>query len=145
MTPPRTLAGRGIVHGRASGPALVSAEAVSFLGDIDINTGIVVGRLPSVQGQCVRGTVFFMPDSMGSAGAWRFLYQLYVHENHPAAIVSVHLPDPSLVQGAILANIPVLCGIGPQCLQSIENGTSVTVDGHAGTVEIHARSAREMI
>ncbi len=138
MTPPQVIAGRGIVHGRASGPALVSAEAVSFLGDIDINTGIIVGRLPSVQGQCVRGTVFFMPDSMGSAGAWRFLYQLYVHENHPAAIVSVNLPDPSLVQGAILANIPVLCGIEPEVLQAIENGSNIVVDGDTGTVEIHA-------
>ena len=39
------IAARGIVIGKASGPALVSAEAVSFLGDVDIRSGRV-GRRP---------------------------------------------------------------------------------------------------
>lgn len=100
---------RGIVTGKTSGPALVSREPISFLGDVDIRTGAIVGNLPSVHGACVRGTVLLMPFTRGSAGAWRFLYQLYKHGNHPVAIVTGTVPDPSVVQGAILAGIPVAC------------------------------------
>jgi hypothetical protein len=50
-----------------------------------------------------------MPYTRGSAGAWRFLYQLFKHDNHPVAIVCNAVPDPSVVQGAILAGIPVVC------------------------------------
>ena len=65
------IAARGIVIGKASGPALVSAEAVSFLGDVDIRSGRVVGDLASVRNASLRGTVLIMPYTRGSAGAWR--------------------------------------------------------------------------
>jgi len=132
----RIIKARGIVKGAASGPALICREAVSFLGDIDINTGVIVGKLPSVEGQCVKGTVMVMPDSMGSAGAWRFLYQLYTHGNHPAAIISVALPDPSLVQGAILAGIPVLTAPEEDVLAVLTNENTLRVDGAKGVVYV---------
>ena len=119
---------RGIVNGKASGPALVSSEAVSFLGDIDIKTGRIVGDLPSVRNASVRGTVLIMPYTRGSAGAWRFLYQLFKHGNHPAAIVSAALPDPSVVQGAILAGIPIVCEPQGMFGKAISNGQRVEVE-----------------
>ena len=51
------IAARGIVDGSAEGPALVSAEAISFLGDVDIRSGAIVGELPSVKGRTLGGTV----------------------------------------------------------------------------------------
>jgi hypothetical protein len=130
--------GRGLVGGRASGPALVSAEPISFLGDLDIRTGEVVGDLPSVKGKRVGGTVLLFPASMGSAGAWRFLYQLYVHGNHPVALVTSELPDPSVVQGAMLAGIPVVAEVAPAALAGIANGVRLEVDGEAGSVLVSA-------
>jgi predicted aconitase with swiveling domain len=129
---------RGIVNGKASGPALVSAEAVSFLGDIDIRTGRIVGDLPSVRNASVRGTVLVMPYTRGSAGAWRFLYQLFKHGNHPAAIVSAAVPDPSVVQGAILAGIPIVCGPAAEFAHAISNGqrVEVEVDGTRGVLRL---------
>ena len=64
---------------------------------------------PSVRGRSLAGVVLVMPYTRGSAGAWRFLHQLFRHGNAPAAIVSGTLPDPSVVQGAILSGIPVAC------------------------------------
>ncbi|MCC7273246.1 MAG: DUF126 domain-containing protein [Alphaproteobacteria bacterium] len=130
-----TLQGHGIVNGRASGPALVAEEAISFLGDVDINTGTVVGDLPSVHGRSVKGTVLVFPYSRGSAGAWRFLYQLFKHGNHPVAIVTRDVPDPSVVQGAILAGIPIVSGVPPEEWERFRNGAVLTVDGGAGRVE----------
>jgi predicted aconitase with swiveling domain len=132
MTAP--IAGRGIVKGRASGPVLIATEAISFLGDVDINTGTVVGDLPSVHGQSVKGRVLVFPYSRGSAGAWRFLYQLFKHGNHPVAIVSRDTPDPSVVQGAILAGIPIVSDVPMEAWGNMENGRILSVDGGTGEV-----------
>ncbi len=132
------IAARGIVLGKASGPALVSAEAVSFLGDVDIRSGRVVGDLPSVRNASLRGTVLIMPYTRGSAGAWRFLYQLFKHDNHPVAIVTNAVPDPSVVQGAILAGIPIVCEPQSPVEAQIANGqrVEIEVEGTRGIVRI---------
>lgn len=105
MTP---VHARGLAEGDASGPVLVTPP-ISFLGDIDITSGTIVGDLEGVRGRSVKGVVLVTPYTRGSAGAWRFLYQLYKFGQSPAAIVSEALPDPSLVQGAILAGLPIVC------------------------------------
>jgi hypothetical protein len=99
---------RGIVDGDAAGPILVT-PALSFLGDIDIRSGCIVGDFPEVKGQTLKGQILVMPFTRGSAGSWRFLYQLAKLNTHPLAIITDDLPDPSVVQGAILARIPVAC------------------------------------
>jgi uncharacterized protein len=136
MSGPREIRGRGIVKGQAEGPALVSADAVSFLGDLDIRTGEVVGEVPSIKGTKVGGTVLIMPHSVGSAGAWRFLYQLFVHGTHPVAIVTKALPDSSLVQGAILAKVPIVCDPAEDVLEVIKSGDHVEVDGTEGVIRV---------
>lgn len=124
----KEFSARGIVAGKAAGPALVSAEAVSFLGDIDIKSGRVVGDLPSIRNGLVRGTVFVMPYTRGSAGAWRFLYQLFKHGNHPVAIVSTMVPDPAVIQGAILSGIPIVCAPENEFVRAVTNGQRVEVE-----------------
>ena len=133
---PRVIAGRGIVAGKAQGPALVAAEPVSFLGDVDIRSGRIVGDLPSARNANVRGTVLVFPYTSGSAGAWRFLYQLYKHANHPVALITQQVPDPSVVQGAILAGIPIVCE--PAEPLDLTNGTTLAVeaDGEHGEIRI---------
>ena len=137
MSAVREMRGRGIVRGRAKGPALVSQQEISFLGDLDIRTGEVVNRVSSLKGRKVGGRVLVIPHSVGSAGAWRFLYQLYVHGTHPAAIVITRaLPDSSLVQGAILAKVPIVCQPEGDALELIRDGDEVEVDGTAGTIRV---------
>ena len=132
----RIIEARGIVSGTAQGPALVATEPVSFLGDVDIRSGRIVGDLPSARNANVRGTVLVFPYTSGSAGAWRFLYQLYKHGNHPVALVTEQVPDPSVVQGAILAGIPIVCS--PAEPLAIANGTTLAVeaDGERGLIRI---------
>ena len=129
---------RGIVDGSASGPALIGDEAISFLGDVDIGSGQIVGDLPSLKNASVRGTVLIFPYTRGSAGAWRFLYQLFKHGNHPVALITDSVPDPSVVQGAILAGIPILCEPARQLKGLIASGdpVSVEVTGEAGLIRL---------
>src|SRR5258708_6177029 len=129
---------RGIADGSAAGPALIGDEAISFLGDVDIMSGQIVGDLPSLKNASVRGTVLIFPYTRGSAGAWRFLYQLFKHGNHPVAIITESVPDPSVVQGAILARIPILCEPERPLKELTENGARVVVEvrGEAGLIRL---------
>lgn len=136
MTIARTVHGRGLVPGRASGPALVSWDAISFLGDVDIRSGTIVGDLPSVKGRSVAGTVLVMPTSRGSAGAWRFLYQMIKHGTHPVAMLFGGLPDPSVVQGAILAQIPIVAHVPDAFVHGLAPAQHLAVDGESGLIEV---------
>lgn len=135
------ITARGIVDGKAGGPALVSHEAISFLGDVDIRSGTIVGDLPSVHGACVRGTVLLMPYTRGSAGAWRFLFQLFKHNSHPVAIITGTVPDPSVVQGAILAGIPVACEPARPLETLLCTGQRIEVEVEDGKARITLASA----
>ena len=134
----RVIRARGLVTGLAQGPALVSPDPVSFLGDVAIATGEIVADESRVKGRRLGGTVLVFPGSMGSAGAWRFLYQLFKHGTHPVALVAITLPDPSVVQGAILSHIPVVCEPEEDMIATIADGTPLEVDGAAGTITIKA-------
>jgi uncharacterized protein len=132
------IAARGIVDGVASGPALIGDEAISFLGDVDITSGRIVGDLPSLRNASLRGTVLIFPYTRGSAGAWRFLYQLFKHGNHPVALITDSVPDPSVVQGAILAGIPILCEPARKLKDLIASGDPVAVEvkGEDGLIRL---------
>ena len=134
----RVIQARGLVAGVAHGPALVSLDPISFLGDVAITTGEIVAPESRARGRKLGGTVLVFPGSMGSAGAWRFLYQLFKHDTHPVALVACLLPDPSVVQGAILSGIPVVCEPDEDVLATIADGAQLRVDGAAGTVTVEA-------
>lgn len=126
--------GRRVVAGEATGPALVSRGSVSFLGDIDIRTGNVVGQASDIRGRTVAGQILVVPTTRGSAGAWRFLFQLHAHGTHPLALLTEDLPDPSVVQGAIMCGIPVVAAVAEALLPLVKDGDTLTVDGDAATV-----------
>jgi predicted aconitase with swiveling domain len=136
MSPSRVIQARALVAGLAEGPALVSPDPISFLGDVAITSGEIVAPDSRVKGRRMGGTVLVFPGSMGSAGAWRFLYQLFKHGTHPVALVACTLPDPSVVQGAILSGIPVVCEPGEDVLATIADGDLLQVDGAAGTITV---------
>ncbi|MEY8828368.1 DUF126 domain-containing protein [Sedimentitalea sp. XS_ASV28] len=127
--------GRAVVKGVAEGAALVSQTALSFLGDLDIRSGRVVGRSSDLFDECVAGRILVLPASRGSAGAWRFLYQLKMHDTHPAALILREMPDPSVTQGAMLADVPVVVSPEATFWTGLRNGDMLKVDGNTGRIE----------
>jgi predicted aconitase with swiveling domain len=131
-----TFQGRGIVNGTVTGPALVSRTPFSFLGDVDIRTGNVIGELSDLRGRNIAGRVLIVPATRGSAGAWRFLYQLKQHGTHPIAIITGELPDASVVQGAILSGVPIVSGLAERIGNVVTDGTLLTVAGDGGVITL---------
>jgi hypothetical protein len=122
---------RTIVDGEAVGKVLITPP-LSFLGDVDIRTGRIVGDVPVVAGCTVKGRILLMSHTRGSAGAWRFLYQLSKLDTQPAAIVTDEPPDPSLVQGAILARIPLVCAPQTSTADLAATGQRMQVSAREG-------------
>ena len=136
MSNETTFQGRGIVNGTVTGPALVSRTPFSFLGDVDIRTGNVIGELSDLRGRNIAGRVLIVPATRGSAGAWRFLYQLKQHGTHPIAIITGELPDASVVQGAILSGVPIVSGLAERIGNVVTDGTLLTVAGDGGVITL---------
>ncbi len=129
------LKGRTVSKGKASGPALVSKDAISFLGGVDPKTGDVIEKGHALYGRNVKGTVLVFPSGKGSTVGSYVLYQLKKNGVAPAAIVNVR-SEPIVAVGAIISDIPMVDSLERNPVETIEDGAIVTVDGGAGTVEV---------
>jgi predicted aconitase with swiveling domain len=102
-----------LVAGDFSGNMLVAAKSISFFGDIDGKTGTVVSVSSDLYGRSITGAVLCLPFTSGSSGAWHVLRSLRRHGTAPVAIILNEVPDPTLIQGAIMAKIPVVRPLYP--------------------------------
>ena len=127
-----SIQGKTIVKGNAGGKALVLKEPLSFLGELDINTGIITDG--EGKGQSIVNKVLVYPCSKGSSGNWRFLVGLAGEGNAPAAIINLEQPGFTETQGAILANIPVMCKLEEDPFQIIETGDNIRVNATEGFI-----------
>ena len=57
---------RNISKGKAEGELIVSDEAISFLGGVDPETGVVIDPNHELKGQSIKDRVLFIPGGKGS-------------------------------------------------------------------------------
>jgi predicted aconitase with swiveling domain len=131
MTSSFRMQGRIIKAGKAEGTALVSPEAVGFLGGIDPETGLVVEPGHWLQGECVTNRVLVFPMGKGSTVGSYTLYRMAVSGTAPAAIVNLE-SEAIVAVGAIIADIPMVDQVD---ITQIETGDWVKVDGDLLAIE----------
>lgn len=129
------LKGRTVCRGKATGPALVSKDAISFLGGVDPKTGNVIEKGHALYGKNVKGAVLVFPGGRGSTVGSYVIYQLKKNGAAPAAIINIR-SEPIVAVGAIISDIPMVDNLDKDPVETIRDGMIVTVDGTAGTVEI---------
>jgi predicted aconitase with swiveling domain len=125
------LQGRIIKSGRAEGLALVSPEAIGFLGGVDPETGTVIEPGHALEGQCLAGRVLVFPTGKGSTVGSYTLYRMARTGTAPAAIINVE-SEAIVAVGAIISHIPMVDQVDTSL---IESGDRVLVDGARVTVE----------
>ena len=125
---------RGIVRGKVQGPALVCRNAFSFMGDVDMDTGVIIAKGHEHEGQTIAGKVMIYPETKGSSGGCIVLMTLAKQGKQPAAIVLEKPADPNIVEGAILAGVSMVCEPEEDLIAAVPDGTMVTVDGTRGEV-----------
>ncbi|MDO8339685.1 MAG: DUF126 domain-containing protein [Candidatus Burarchaeum sp.] len=128
------LRGRSISSGIGEGEALVSKDAISFLGGVDAKTGVVIEKGHALEGKCIAGKVLVFPRGKGSTVGSYVLYQLAKNRVAPAAIINVEA-EIIVAVGAIVSNIPMIDKLEKDPLAEIRDGQVVKVNGTEGTVE----------
>jgi len=124
---------KGILPGKARGRALVMRDPISFQGEID-EEGIIVVRGHPRAGESVAGKVLIYPEAKGSSGGCMMLRLLAKRGKKPAAIVNTRNLDPNLVEGAILADVPMVCFPKEDVYGIVSTGDLVEVDGDTGVL-----------
>ena len=88
------------------GTMLLSRKPVSFLGDIDVETGEVVAGDSDVFGERIAGKIFAFPSGRGSTVGTYTILQLAKNGKAPEAIIN-RRTESIIVAGAVISNIPL--------------------------------------
>jgi predicted aconitase with swiveling domain len=133
------LRGRGIVGGVVEARALVTHDAISGFGGIDVATGTVIEPRHELFGVCFTGQVLVFPGAKGSSGWSGFFQSTRLMGTAPAALVFTTMTTKAAL-GAIVTRVPAVVGATPDPVQAIRTGDRLRVDGDAGTVTILERA-----
>lgn len=129
------IKGHTVSKGQATGPALVSRDAISFLGGVDPQTGVVIEKGHSLFGRSVKGTVLVFPGGKGSTVGSYLIYQLKKNGVAPVAMINVRA-EPIVAVGAIISGIPMVDRLEQSPVEVLKDGQTVTVDGTAGEIDV---------
>jgi hypothetical protein len=131
----KTLKGRSIVPGHCRGKALVSMKPISFLGGVDVDSGLIVEVGHDLKGKSVKDRILCFPHGHGSTVGSYVVYSLVKRGLGPKAIIN-QTADPVVVVGAIIAEIPMIDQVD---IQQIRTGDEVEVDCNKGIVRVTRR------
>jgi len=123
-----------VASGAGSGPALVTDQAISFLGNVNPETGFVVDPAHDLFGQSIAGKVLIFPGGKGSTVGSYVIYQLKKKGLAPAAMINLR-SEPIVAVGAIISGIPLVDGVPEEILRT-KNGTLVEVDADHEMVRV---------
>lgn len=128
------LSCRGASPGKASGPAVVSTDAICFYL-VDPPSGAVIEAGHAIEGRVLGGAVLVCPGGKGSSVVQADgLFQLSKAGTAPAAIV-VEEFDTVLVATTVIMGVP-LVRCGPGQFEQIRDGDLLEVDSDRETVTI---------
>jgi predicted aconitase with swiveling domain len=122
---------RTLVAGRATGPALVLDEPLSFWGGLDAETGRIIDAHHPQLGESITGAILVMAVGRGSSSASSVLAEAIRLGTAPRALVMLE-SDEILVLGAIVAEelyditMPIVV-VSPSTMAGIETGQTLTV------------------
>lgn len=110
-------------------------EGFSPRYDLDRLTGVISRIGHSAEGERLEGRILVIPTTKGGvAGGWAF-HDLLHKGIGPAALVFGKL-NPVMVQGAVLAGIPVTEGWTPDAMELVTSGRRLRVDPGLRRVEL---------
>jgi uncharacterized protein len=117
------------------GEALVSTDAFSPRYDLDRATGLISRQNHALFGSHLSGKVLVIPAAKGGVAAGWAFHDLARRGIGPIAFICRET-NPVMVQGAVLAGIPIVHRLEPDPVATIHTGDRVRIDPAAGTVTI---------
>ncbi len=110
-------------EGKICGELLVLTEGISFLGDVNVEEGIIKGRYR------VNKKILVIPHAVGSTVGSYVIYGLSKKGKAPKAIISGK-EDPVTVIGCVISRIPLYVA-GKSGVEELRkfNGSNVCIEG----------------
>ncbi|MEG0091924.1 MAG: DUF126 domain-containing protein [Oscillospiraceae bacterium] len=128
--------GRGAFKGIAQGEALICKESIQGWAGVDDNTGKIIEKGHSQEGQCIQGRILILPCSKGSNGWSCHFHSAMVKGFVPAGWIFTKLDSRAGVASAVL-EIPTVCDVDGEILfTKIKTGDWVKIDGDTGIIEV---------
>ena len=75
------LKGKCTVPGLVEGEVIISEQPISFLGDVDPQTGIIVAENHPLKGKLIKDKIFAFPCGKGSTVGSYVIFQMKKNEN----------------------------------------------------------------
>ncbi len=129
------IKGRKISKGVAEGEVLLSKDPISFLGNVDPETGEIVDPDHVLYGKSISGKVLVFPYGKGSTVGSYVIYQLIKNKVAPGAMINLD-SEPIVAVGAIISEIPLVDRLEKDPYKILKDGDIVRVDGTHGSIEI---------
>ncbi len=123
-----------VSSGCAAGEAIATRDALSFLGNVNPETGEVVDPEHELYGKCIAGKILIFPRGKGSTVGSYIIYQLKKRNKAPVAMINLK-SEPIVAIGAIISGIPLVDGVTEDLLH-LKDGTYVIVNADKGLIEI---------
>lgn len=114
---------------------LITDNSISFLGNVDPETGIVVEPGHELYNKSIKDKVLVFPQGKGSTVGSYVLYQLSKNDVAPVAMINIE-SEPIVAVGAIISGIPLVDKLERDPYTLLKNGYRVKVDGSNGFIEI---------
>nr|WP_094226844.1 DUF126 domain-containing protein [Methanolobus psychrotolerans] len=127
---------RTIARGVAEGEVLLTRDPISFLGNVDPHTGIVVEPQHELYGQSICGKVLVFPYGKGSTVGSYVIYQLFKNNVAPAAMINLE-SEPIVAVGAIISGIPLVDRLENDPFELLKSGDRIIVNSTGSFVEIN--------
>lgn len=124
-----------ISEGYAEGELLFSKDAVCFYL-VDPDTGILVEKNQDLEGKSIAGKILVIPSGKGSSVVQADgLYKLAMKNNAPKAVI-IEYPDPVIVTGMIVMEIPMVHKVQKSFYEQVKDGDRVRLDTKAGKITL---------
>ena len=124
-----------ISEGKATADAIISKDRIMFY-QVRPEDGMMEEKNHHLEGRIIARKVLLFPGGKGSSVVQQDgLYHLDCHKNMPSALI-VQYPDPVLVAGAIIMQIPMVDRLPQEFYDVVKDGDVITVNANEGYVEI---------
>ena len=124
-----------ISDGKAQSDAIISQDRIMFY-QVRPEDGMMEEKNHCLEGRIIAKKIPVFPGGKGSSVVQQDgLYHLDRFHNMPAALI-VQNPDPVLVAGAIIMEIPMVDRLPAEFYETVKDGDAVVVNADEGYVEI---------
>ena len=126
---------RKISKGHVNGPVLLTKDALSFLGGVNPETGIITDPNHELYGKKISEKVLVIPSGKGSTVGSYIIYQMYKNNTAPLGLVALEA-EPIIATGAIMAGIPMVDHPQEPIYDILVDGDMVGLDADNGLLKI---------